>query len=378
MDVTVLAERGAQNLLGGVRVIDLSASLGAAFCTSLLQRLGAQVTTVNTGTWPDVPKTPFLDEQLSKSPVYAEYVSRGKQVVAADLSSEAGRNSLGELLAEADVLVEDWRQDRLAAVGLDRDTLRRDFPGLIVASVSPFGRRGARSEWPASDLTIFHGGGPGFATPGLVADPEGMPPIRLGSHQGAFVSGLTAAINVCAAILLAQRSPAQQGIGVEISCHEAMANVFRQSLGTFAYYGGGLNRDMSRGRGAGGTAEHRNLRCQDGYINISWSGIKQWETLKEQLGSPDWMEDERLANPALRNRNWALAVPRLEEWASQYDKESLFYLCQGLRISCAPVSGGADLLDSEALSSRHFWDEQDNDGKVARLPDIHSQFGMSW
>ena len=374
----MLAERGAQNLLGGLRVIDLSASLAAAFCTSLLQRLGARVTAVTTDHWPATPKTPFLDEHLARSPVYAEYVGRDKDVVTADLSSEAGRSSLRELLAEADVLVEDWRQDLLTEAGLDRETLGQDFPGLILASVTPFGRGGARSEWPASDLTIFHGGGPGFATPGLVADPESMPPIRLGSHQGSFISGLTAAINVCAAILLAQRSPEQSAIGVDVSCHEAMANVFRQSLGTFAYYGGGLNRDMSRGRGAGGTAEHRNLRCQDGYINISWSGIKQWETLKEQLGSPEWMEDERLANPGLRNRNWALAVPRLEEWASQYDKESLFYLCQGLRISCAPVSGGADLLDSEALSSRDYWDERADDGEVTRLPDIHSQFGMTW
>jgi crotonobetainyl-CoA:carnitine CoA-transferase CaiB-like acyl-CoA transferase len=377
-EVALPSAPGPQNLLGGLRIIDLSASLGAAFCTSLLYRLGARVTRVETGPWPAGPKTAFADEHLARSPVYAPYVNVGKEIVEVDLQTEAGRRSLNKLLAESHVLVEDWRLELLATAGLERETVRRDFPGLIVASVTPFGRSGARSEWTASDLTLFHGGGPGFATPGLVADPGSMPPIRAGSHQGAFVSGLTAAINVCAAVLLVQRNPGQGSVGVDFSSLEAMANVFRQSLGTFAYYGGGLNRDLARGRGAGGTADHRNIRCKDGWINLSWANIKQWETLKDLLGNPEWMEDERLASPGLRHRNWPLVVPRLEEWALEYDKDSLFYLCQGLRIPCAQVNDGADLLESEALSSRSFWAESD-DGRATKLPDIHSQFeGMSW
>jgi crotonobetainyl-CoA:carnitine CoA-transferase CaiB-like acyl-CoA transferase len=370
---------GPQNLLGGLRVIDLSASLGAAFCTSLLQRLGARVTRVETGPWLAGPKTAFVDEYLARSPVYATYVNGAKEVVEFDPLSEAGRGSLDRLLAESDVLVEDWRLELLESAGLERQRLRRDFPGLIVASVTPFGRSGPRSEWTASDLTLFHGGGPGFATPGLVADPESMPPLRTASHQGYFVSGLTAAINVCAAVLYAQRNPSQANVSVDFSSLEALANVFRQSLGTYAYYGGGLNRDLARGRGAGGTADYRNIRCKDGWINLSWSSIKQWETLKELIGNPEWMDDERLASPGLRYRNWPIVVPRLEEWAREYDRESLFYLCQGLRIPCAPVNDGADLLESEALSSRSFWTEGNNEGRPAKLPDIRSQFeGMSW
>ncbi len=265
----------------------------------------------------------------------------------------------------------------MEAAGLDRTTLRREYPSIIVVSVTPFGRQGARSDWPASDLTLFHGGGPGFATPGLVADPENMPPLRLGSHQGCMVSGLTAAINVCAAALLRKRSPDAGSVQVDFSCHEAMANCFRQSLGTYAFYGGGLNRDLSRGRGAGGTADHRNIRCKDGWINLSWAAVKQWDSLKDLLGNPDWMEDERLANPGLRYRNWALVVPRLEEWAGEYDKEELFYLCQGSRIPCAPVNEGADLLEAEFLASRGFWDDGTADGSSAKLPDVRSQFAWA-
>jgi crotonobetainyl-CoA:carnitine CoA-transferase CaiB-like acyl-CoA transferase len=375
--VVVTSGGSTQKLLADVRIIDLSVSLASAFCTSLLQRLGAEVTHVEPTPWPVDQKTGFLDEYLARSPVYDEYVNSGKQVRKLDLSSEGGRNELNQLLSTADVLVEDWRRELLEEAGLESTSLRHDFPGLIVVSVTPFGRSGARSDWPASDLTLFHGGGPGFATPGLIADPENTPPIRQGSHQGGFVSGLTAATNVCAALLLRKRAADDGGAWVDFSCHEAMANTFRQSLGTFAYYGGGLNRDLARGRGAGGTADHRNIRCEDGWINLSWAGVKQWETLKELLGDPEWMEDERLANPGLRQRNWALAVPHLEEWTTEYNKEALFYLCQANRIPCAPVNDGTDLLESETFSSRSFWEERNRDGKATRFPAIHSQFSRT-
>jgi crotonobetainyl-CoA:carnitine CoA-transferase CaiB-like acyl-CoA transferase len=373
-DVALSAPHRRPQPLAGLRVVDLSVSLGASFCTSLLQRLGARVTTVDTGPWPDGSKSLFADEHLAGSPVYAGYVGRGKDSVTADVSGKPGRALVRRLLADADVLVEDWRPEVLSGAGLDVGSLRAEFPALIVASVSPFGREGERGGWLASDLTLFHGGGPGFATPGLVADPETMPPIRLGSHQGSFISGLTAAVNVCAAVLLARRNPGQEGVRVDFSCHEAMANAFRQSLGTFAFYGGGLNRDLARGRGAGGTADYRTIRCKDGWISLSWAGVKQWETLKEFMGYPEWMEDERLSNPGLRQRNWSVAMQHLEEWAAEHDRETLFFLCQGSRIPCAPVNDGGDLLDSEALESRGFWDESSGAGRPDRLPDIGNQF----
>jgi len=358
--------------LTGLRVIDCSASLPASFCTSLLQRLGASVTTIEDVSERTQTKSAFLDEHLSRQGVYREYVARQKEVVRVDLGSADGTASLERVLGEADVLVEDWRHGLIDSLGLDLSAIVERNPRLIVASVTPYGRTGPRSGAHASDLTLFHGGGPGHATPGLVADPETMPPLRLGSHQGSFVSGLAAAINVCAAVLQRRRTTAAGLVSVDFSCHEAIANSFRQSLGTFAFYGGGLNRDLARGRGAGGTAEHRNIRCNDGWINMAWAGVLHWACVADLLGKPSWMDDERLATPALRYKNWALVIPRLEEWALEHDKEHIFYLCQGHRIPCAPVNEGLDLLSAEVLASRNFWDESTESGAV--LPGVLSQF----
>ncbi len=115
-----------------------------------------------------------------------------------------------------------------------------------------------------------------------------------------------------------------------------------------------MGRDLARGRGAGGMADGRNLRCKDGYVNIAWAGVQQWDSLKGALGQPEWMDDPDLETPALRYRNWAKIVPKLEEWAADFEKEHLLYLCQGFRIPCAPVLDGHDLLGASALSSRGF------------------------
>jgi crotonobetainyl-CoA:carnitine CoA-transferase CaiB-like acyl-CoA transferase len=339
--------------LTGVHVLDCAESLAAAFCTATLERMGATVYRVEVIAVSERMQPAFLDTYLSNSELYREYVHRTALRRRIDVDQTDGAEALTGLIQGADVVVEDRREPLLTYLGVDGRRCDDERPPPILVSITPNGRSGTRREDFASDLTIFHGAGPGHGVPGLVADPATMSPLRLGSHQGCFVSGLVAAINVCAAVLARARTRAP--ITVDVNCYEALANSFRQSLGTFAYYGGGTNRDLVRGRGAGGTVEHRNLRCRDGYINMAWAGVQQWDSLKGALGNPEWMDASHLANPALRYRNWAVIIPKLEEWTSEFDKEYLVYLCQGWRIPCAPVNDGVDLLEDEGLRSRDFW-----------------------
>jgi crotonobetainyl-CoA:carnitine CoA-transferase CaiB-like acyl-CoA transferase len=348
--------------LAGVRILDCAESLGAACCTATLEGMGAEVTRLEVLAPGDGGQPAFLDSYLSGSEVYRDYVRRSTKRRRLDITVPADVSELRALVATADAVVEDRREPLLAAAGIDV-IADGDVPPPIVASLTPHGRTGPRRTDLASDLTVFHGAGPGRAVPGLVADPATMEPLRLGSHQGHFVSGLVAAINLAAALLARRRSGAI--VTVDVSAHEALANSFRQSLGTFAFYGGGMGRELARGRGAGGMVDGRNLRCKDGYVNIAWAGVQQWDSLQGALGNPEWMTDPDFATPALRYRNWARIVPQLEEWATEFEREHLLYLCQGWRIPCAPVLEGGDLLDSSALTSRRFWSTvRDGDSEV--------------
>lgn len=341
--------------LAGLRIADASLSLAGQFSTTLLRQLGAEVVTVTLLNTPERLGTDFQDTHLVETDVYAPYLRRGKEHVTIDAADPQWRGKLAEVVVGCDALVSDRRNDLFAA----------ELPETVVLSITPFGRTGPNAGAPASDLTIYHGGGPGHATPGLVPNPSQTPPIRLGSHQGHLGSGLAAATNLCTALLMRRRG-VEGPVFIDFSCEEAMANNFRQSLGTYAGFGGGLGRDIARGRGAGGTVGDLNIRCLDGYFNIQWAGIQAWESLKELMEFPEWMDDEVLATPAQRYANWQLVIPRIEEWALQFPKELLFNLGQANKIACAPVYTGTDLLKHEELDSRGFWPDA-GDGSV-RLP----------
>jgi crotonobetainyl-CoA:carnitine CoA-transferase CaiB-like acyl-CoA transferase len=353
--------------LAGVRLLDCSESLGAAHCSATLERMGAEVTRLEVLAPGDAGQSAYLDAYLSDSDLYRDYVGRSTPRRRLDLSVPSDVAALRELVAAADAVLEDRREPLLTAAGIAVAVGNGGSPP-IVASLTPHGRSGPRRGELSSDLTVFHGAGPGHAVPGLVADPATMSPLRLGSHQGHFVSGLVAAVNLSAALLTRRRTGAV--VTVDVSSHEALANSFRQSLGTFAFYGGGMNRDLARGRGAGGMVDGRNLRCRDGYVNIAWAGVQQWDSLKGAIGNPAWMDDPDLDTPALRYRNWAKIVPKLEEWAADLDKEHLLYLCQGFRIPCAPVLDGNDLLEASALSSRGFLSSAEVGDRVVTVPGL--------
>jgi crotonobetainyl-CoA:carnitine CoA-transferase CaiB-like acyl-CoA transferase len=362
---TVPATDGA---LVGINVLDCSQSLGAAFCAATLQRMGAGVVHVDVSGGPEGTQSAFLDAELSDSEIYRDYLGRSGTRQRIDVSEGVGRTALRELASGVDVVLEDSREPLLATAGIDVTSFDDGRPAPIVASVTPHGRSGPRRDDLACDLTLFHGAGPGHAVPGLVADPRTMAPLRLGSHQGSMVGGLVAAINVVAAVFARDRQTTSAVITVDVSCHEALVNSYRQSLGTFAYYGGGMGRDLAFGRGAGGMVDHRNLKCKDGYFNLAWGGVQQWDSLKGLLGNPEWMEEQDLATPAQRYRNWVKVVPRLEEWAADFEKEHLLYLCQGWRIPCAPVNEGVDLLGVDVLGSRGFWQSAQVGDRTVALP----------
>jgi crotonobetainyl-CoA:carnitine CoA-transferase CaiB-like acyl-CoA transferase len=351
-----------------VRILDLAAGLSGAFCTAQLERMGAEVRRLSVRG--DGVEPSFLDAYLSASEVYRLHLGREQDPKVIDLGEPADVETLREAVAWADVVVEDGREPLLDLARIDVADRPAGRAVPVVVSLTPNGRGGPRRDDLASDLTVFHGAGPGLAVPGLVADPESMPPLRLGSHQGSFVCGLVAAINVVASLHARRRAPADARIVSDVSAHEALANSYRQSLGTYAYYGGGTGRDLERGRGAGGTVDHRNLPCKDGYVNIAWGGVQQWDSLKGLLGNPAWTEDPDLDTPALRFKNWRKIVPHLEEWAADLEKEQILYLCQGWRIPSAPVNDGAELLPSDVLRSRGFWREVTTARRQITLPGL--------
>ena len=153
------------------------------------------------------------------------YLNTSKRGVTLNLEDPQGRAMLGELAANADVLIHDRQPPARDNEGLDTDALADANPDLIVASVTPFGNWGPYAGYRAHDVNVFHAGGEGWLLPnGLALDtfPD-RAPIAAGSQMGSYQGGLTAALGVAAAVYT--RANGSPGQSVDCSMQEAQLSL---------------------------------------------------------------------------------------------------------------------------------------------------------
>ena len=174
--------------LEGIRVVEMSHMIMGPSCGMFLGFLGAEVIKVEP---PEGDKTRHLSGM--GRPMFPLF-NRGKKSVQLDLKSDEGQAALRKLLATADVFIENFRDQSLARMGADGETLRREFPSLIVASHKGF-LRGPYQDSTALDEVVQMMTGLAYMT-----GPSGRP-LRVGSSANDIMGGLFGALSVLAALL---------------------------------------------------------------------------------------------------------------------------------------------------------------------------------
>ena len=207
----------ASGPLSGLRVVELCDEAGE-LAGKLLGDMGADVVKVEP---PEGAHTrgyePFLgDDPHPERSLYFWHYNTSKRSLALDLARDEGREAFRRLAASADVLVEDQRPGRLAALGLDYADLREGNPGLIHAAITSFGRDDPRSLEPFTDLTILAGGGPAWS---CGYDDHSLPPVRGGGGQGFQTGCHWALISILTALL--HRDGGGAGQFIDVSMHAA-------------------------------------------------------------------------------------------------------------------------------------------------------------
>ena len=206
--------------LTGTRVVEL-AHERIAFAGKLMGDMGADVVLVEPpGGSPSRRYPPFADDDPhSEKSLYWWHYNTSKRSVVLDLERATGRAAFEKLIASADVLIESETPGRLAALGLDYETLSKLKPDLIHVSMTPFGRETQRRAEPATDLTILAGGGPVWS---CGYDDHSIPPIRGGGNQG-YQTGCHYAV-LSALTALFHHGVTGEGQFIDVSLHAA-ANV---------------------------------------------------------------------------------------------------------------------------------------------------------
>lgn len=268
--------------LAGVLVIEL-ASERVAFAGKLLGDMGADVVVVEPpGGDPTRSNEPFLEDMPGpERSLYWWHYNTSKRSVVLDLDEPDDREIFRQLVAGTDILLEGEPPGRLAALELDDTQLRASHPGLITASVTPFGQSSARSDEPSVDLTILAGGGPVWS---CGYDDHSLPPVRGGGNQG-FQTGCHFAVMSVLVSLLA-REETGRGQHIDVNLHAA-ANVTTEA-GSYEWLVARTTVQRQTGRHAGPqlTMESQ-VQCADGrWVNTGVPPMKPVE-FKSLL---DWVD----------------------------------------------------------------------------------------
>ena len=230
--------------LDGLRVVEL-ASEHAAYAGKLLAEMGADVVLVEPpGGHPTRGYEPFVDDQAGpERSLWWWHYQTSKRGVVLDLDQAEDAALFTRLVRSADIVVEAESPGRLRRLGLDYEDLVSEAPGVVWASVTPFGRADPRSSEPVTDLTLLAGGGPVWS---CGYDDHSLPPVRGGGNQAFHVGSVWAVTAIEAALIERGRSGAGQH--VDVSLHAA-ANVTTEAA-SYSWLVAGLTVQRQTGRHA--------------------------------------------------------------------------------------------------------------------------------
>ena len=269
--------------LAGLRVIELGQLIAGPFAGKTLAEFGADVVKIE----PPEGGDPLRQWRLlhNGTSVWWQVQSRNKRSVVLDLRSETGRADVRRLIAEADVLIENFKPGTLEKWGLGYDSLSADNPGLVMLRISGYGQTGPYRDLPGFAVVAEAMGGIRH----LMGEP-GRAPVRAGVSLGDTLAGLHGVIGVLTALHERQRS----GLGqvIDVALYEAVFNCMESLLPEFSAFG---TVRAPAGSALPGIAPSNAYACNDGHVLVAGNGDSIFKRLMQVIGRADLATDPGLS-----------------------------------------------------------------------------------
>ena len=353
-----LAPSPVDGPLNGTLVVDLTRVLAGPYCAMVLADLGARVVKVEVPEHGDDARRigPWLDRRSA----YFMSLNRGKESIALDLKSPTDRGVFERLLAEADVLIENYRPGTMDRLGYSWERLHGAYPQLVYAAVSGFGRTGPYAPRPAYDMVVQGMGG----IVSLTGHP-GSPPTRVGTSVGDITAGLFAGIGICAA--LKEREHTGAGRMIDVGMLDCQVAILENAIA----------RHVATGEVPGPLgARHPTITpfdsfaTADGHVVIAAGNDGLFRRLCEAIGRPDLSEDGRFASNAERTECAADLKAELESTLRGRETERWLAILEAAGVPCGPINDVADVMrDPHVLARNMIVEVEDADGfRVAGNP----------
>jgi len=334
--------------LNGIRVFDLTRILAGPTCTQILGDLGADIIKIERpGTGDDTRRfaPPYIRDANGEETVESAYfcsANRNKRSVTLDLTKPEGQALARRMIAECDVLTENFKTGRLAKYGLAYEDLKSDFPALIYCSITGFGHTGPYANRPGYDVLIQGMGG--FMS--VTGDPEGEPQ-KAGIPISDLIAGMYAAVAVNAAL----RHREVTGDGQMIDIGMLDTTVAMLSIMGANYLA--TDRVPPRlGNAHPNIVPYQSFGTADGDIILAVGNDGQFERFCEFAGHPELVEDERFATNGARVRNRAELIPIIREIVAQQPSQHWLEGLEARNVSCGPINNLDQVFDDPQVQSR--------------------------
>jgi CoA:oxalate CoA-transferase len=335
-----------QGPLHGVTVVDLGQIYNGPYATLLMALAGAEVIKV------EPPRGDHLRSRGRVEGAGSPFVmlNSNKRGVTLDLKQPAGLELLDGLVAEADVLVENFRPGVTHRLGLGSERMMGINPRLIYASGSGFGADGPYRDYPAMDLTIQ-------AIAGIMSV-TGFPdraPVKAGPAISDFMGGIHLYAGIVTA--LAERHVTGRGAVVDVAMFDAVYPSLMSSLGLF--FGATGEIPSRTGNRHAGLAEspYNTYEVADGYVSLICVSDRHWVSLCHEMGRPELAEDPRFATRVGRVQRMDEVDELVAGWVRPYGKEELFKLLREVGVPCAPVREISEVVADPHLRQRGMLQE---------------------
>jgi CoA:oxalate CoA-transferase len=361
---TIQSEGNPSGPLTGITVIDLSHVYNGPYATFLMALAGAFVVKVE----PHGGEHLRSRGDMGGAALPFAMLNSNKRAVTLDLKCEKGRQLLLEMIARADILVENFAPGVMDRLGVGAAALQTLNPRLIYGSSSGYGKSGPYSAYPAMDLVMQ-------AMCGVISvtgHPD-QPPVKAGPALCDFSAG----IHLYAAITTAlyQRERTGKGSIVEVTMQDAIYPSLASNLGMLHARGGEAPPRTGNRHGGLGISPYNAYVASDGYVVINAPGDQHFRSILSVIGRSDLKDDPRFATRSARVANMPQVDALLEGWTSQHAKEEIASRLLAASVPCAPVRELSEVILDRNMHARGSlqWIDHPELGRVV-LPHTPLQF----
>jgi len=350
----------APGALDGLRVVEMGQLIAGPFCGKTLGEFGADVVKIE----PPAAGDPLRNWRMLQdgTSVWWQVQSRNKQSVALDLRRPEGQEIARALIAEADVLIENFRPGTLEAWDMAPDQLHALNPGLVILRISGYGQTG-----PYRDLPGF--GAIGEAMGGLrhLTGEPGRVPVRCGISIGDTLAALHGTIGVLAA-LYHRKVNGGAGQVIDVALHEAVFNCMESLLPEYSAFGAVR---QAAGSALPGIAPSNAYPCADGWVLIAGNGDSIFRRLMGAIGREDLAAAPDLQSNAGRVARVQELDDAIAAWTSTRRTQDVLAQLAAAAVPAGKVYTVKDIHEDPHYRARNMLLTQTTrEGRTLEVPGI--------